>query len=114
MKFILTALVCSLLIWSAPASADKFDVRDLLDKVERQVGAKDNDRQKHRLIAQNRDGLSLSEAIAQVRRQYRGRIVKAETRMRGNREEHIIRVHTDDGRVKTVRIAGRSRSKGKR
>ncbi|MCB1844930.1 MAG: PepSY domain-containing protein [Halioglobus sp.] len=60
-------------------------------------------------LAQN-DGPSLSEAVEQVRRQYQGRIVSAETQLRGNREVHIIKVLTDDGKVKTVRVPGRSRA----
>lgn len=55
------------------------------------------------------DGPSLSEAVEQVRRQYRGRIISAETQTRGNREVHVIKVLTDGGEVKTVRIPGRSR-----
>lgn len=54
-------------------------------------------------------GPSLSDAIDRVRRQYGGRIVSAETQMRGNREVHVIKVLTDDGKVKTVRIPGRVR-----
>ena len=61
------------------------------------------------LVAQN-DGPSLSDAVEQVRRQYNGRIVSAETRVSGNREVHYIKVLTEDGKVKTVRITGRSRS----
>jgi uncharacterized membrane protein YkoI len=57
-----------------------------------------------------RDGPSLGEAVEQVRRQYQGRIVSAETEMRGNREVHVIKVLTDDGKVKTVRIPGRVRN----
>ena len=49
---------------------------------------------------------SLSQAVEQVRRQYNGRIVGAETRVSGGRETHIIKVLTSDGRVKTVRIPG--------
>ena len=52
-------------------------------------------------------GPSLDQAVEQVRRQYRGRIVGAETRRRGNCELHIIRVLTPDGTVKTVEIRGR-------
>ncbi len=60
------------------------------------------------MLAQS-GGPSLGEAVEQVRRQYNGRIVSAETRMSGNREMHVIKVLTDDGKVKTVRIPGRSR-----
>ena len=49
---------------------------------------------------------SLSEAVERVRRQYNGRIVGAETRVSGGRETHIIKVLTNDGTVKTVRIPG--------
>lgn len=60
------------------------------------------------LVAQS-DGPSLNEAVEQVRRQYNGRIVSAETRVNGNREVHHIKVLTEDGKVKTVRIPGRTR-----
>lgn len=60
------------------------------------------------LVAQN-DGPSLNEAVEQVRRQYNGRIVSAETRISGKREVHYIKVLTEDGEVKTVRIPGRTR-----
>lgn len=60
-----------------------------------------------RVLAQQ-DGPSLAEAVERVRRQYRGRIVSAETHVSGNREVHVIKVLTEDGKVKTVRIPGRS------
>ena len=53
---------------------------------------------------------SLSQAVQQVRRQYNGQIVSAETQVRGNRETHIIKVLTPDGKVKTVRVAGCNRN----
>ena len=49
---------------------------------------------------------SLSQAVEQVKRQYRGRIVSAETKVRGNQETHVIKVLTDDGKVKTVQVPG--------
>lgn len=55
-------------------------------------------------------GMTLNQAVEQVRRQYGGRIVSAETRMEGNREMHHIRVVTDDGKVKTVKVPGRTRN----
>jgi len=54
-------------------------------------------------------GMTLSQAVAQVRRQYGGRIVSAETKVSGGRETHVIKVLTDDGKVKTVRIPGQQR-----
>ena len=53
-------------------------------------------------------GKSQEQAIEQVRRQYGGRIVSAETRREGNREVHYIKVLTSDGTVKTVTVQGRS------
>jgi uncharacterized membrane protein YkoI len=58
-------------------------------------------------VAQS-DGMSLNEAVEQVRRQYNGRIVSAETKRSGNREVHHIKVLTEDGKVKTVKIPGRT------
>lgn len=55
-------------------------------------------------------GVTLSQAVQQVRRQYNGQIVSAETQVNGNRETHIIKVLTPDGKVKTVRVAGRRRN----
>jgi uncharacterized protein YoaH (UPF0181 family) len=63
-------------------------------------------------VAQS-NGMSLSEAIAMVKRQYKGRIVGAETVVKGNREEHRIRVLTEDGKVRTVRVSGRVISRGR-
>ena len=55
-------------------------------------------------------GVSLSQAVEQVRRQYKGRIVSAVTEVNGKREVHVIKVLTDDGKVKTVRVQGKQRS----
>jgi hypothetical protein len=52
-------------------------------------------------------GMTLSQAVEQVRRQYNGQIVSAETRVSGKQETHIIKVLTQDGKVKTVRVPGR-------
>lgn len=53
-------------------------------------------------------GVSLEQAIAQVRRKYPdGRIISAETRRSGNREVHHIKVLTRDGKVKTETRQGR-------
>ena len=61
------------------------------------------------LVLAQADGPSLQETVERVRRQYNGRIVSAETRVRGSREVHVIKVLTEDGKVKTVQIPGRSR-----
>ncbi len=59
------------------------------------------------VVAQS-NGMSLQEAVRRVQRQYGGRIVSAHTETRGGREVHVIRVMTDDGTVRTVRMPGRS------
>jgi len=55
-------------------------------------------------------GKTLEQAVEQVRRQYKGRIVSAKTEMNGNQEVHVIKVLTEDGTVKTVRVPGRTRN----
>lgn len=60
-------------------------------------------------VAQNGGGKSLSEAVEQVRRQTNGRILSAETKVKGNREVHHIKVLTKDGKVKTVKVQGHKR-----
>ena len=61
--------------------------------------------------AQN-NGMSLSDAVEQVRRQTDGRIISAETRTSNGREVHHIKVLTKDGKVKTHKIQGRARGNG--
>lgn len=64
----------------------------------------------HRLHLAQGGGKSLNEAVEQVRRQYKnGRIISAETRTNGKREVHHIRVMMEDGKVRTVKVNGRSR-----
>lgn len=59
-------------------------------------------------VAQGR-GKSLNEAVEQVKRQYpNSRVVSAETRRSGNREVHHIKILTQDGKVRTVKVQGRS------
>ena len=62
-------------------------------------------------VAQN-DGMSLSDAVEQVRRQTNGRIVSAETKIKNGREVHHINVLTEDGKVKTHKVQGRKRGNG--
>lgn len=56
-------------------------------------------------------GVSLNQAVEQVKRQCKDcRVVSAETKRQGNREVHHIKVLTQDNKVKTFRIQGRSLS----
>ena len=61
------------------------------------------------LEAMQSNGVSLSQAVEQVRRQYNGRILSAVTQVSGDREVHEIKVLTQDGTVKTVRVQGKKR-----
>ena len=65
-----------------------------------------------RIVVAQGGGKSLNEAVEQVRRQYNGRIVSAETRMQGDREVHYVKVLTEGGKVKTVKVNGKKRGKG--
>lgn len=53
------------------------------------------------------DGMSLAEAIESVRRRTGGRVVSAETKVKGGREVHHIKVLTKDGKVRTHKVNGR-------
>lgn len=56
-------------------------------------------------------GMSLNQAVEQVKRQCKGcRIISAETKRSGNREVHHIKALTKDNKVKTFRIQGRTLS----
>ena len=47
---------------------------------------------------------SLDEAVSEARDRYNGRVLSAETRRRDGREQHNIRILTNDGRVKRLHI----------
>ena len=56
------------------------------------------------------NGVSLSQAVEQVRRKYEGgQIVDAKTQVSGGREMHVIKVLTENGTVKTERVPGKRR-----
>ena len=61
-------------------------------------------------VATQGGGMTLSEAVAQVKR--RGnvkQVISAETEVSGGRETHVIKVLTKDGQVRTHRIPGKRR-----
>ncbi len=49
--------------------------------------------------------LTLEQAAEQVARQYNAKVVSAHTVERDGRRVHVIRILTDDGVVRTVRVA---------
>lgn len=61
-----------------------------------------------RVAQQLGGGLSLQQAIQIAQGRYQGRVVRADTVMRGGRVMHEVRILGDDGRVRTVRIDAQS------
>lgn len=108
----LVRLLPTLLLGSVLAltsvSASAYDLEDALRDLNDQYQDRDRGRQDFR-VAQNKGGKSLSEAVEQVRRKTNGRILSAETKVKGNREVHHIKVLTEDGKVKTHKVQGRRR-----
>lgn len=51
---------------------------------------------------------SLEQAVNEARDRYPGRVLSAETQRKGGRESHQIRILTDQGRVKRLRIDAES------
>ena len=47
---------------------------------------------------------SLDDAVSRIRRQSEGRVLSAETVRKDSREEHRVRIITDDGRVRRYRM----------
>ena len=75
-----------------------------------QVGGAEQPGPAAALVAMQSNGLTLAQAVEQVRRKYPGgQIVRAQTRVNGGRETHEIRVLTADGKVKTERVPGKRR-----
>ena len=93
---------------ASPAPVDAYDLERSLRALHPQYDAIAGDAD-HR-VAQ-RGGMTLSQAIESVRRQGNvKRILSADTRMSGNREVHHIKYLTQDGKVRTARVQGRTRS----
>ncbi len=68
-------------------------------------------------LAQPDRRTSLDQAVEEARGRFPGRVLSAETQRQGGRESHSIRILTDDGRVKRLRIdaeSGRFERRGKR
>ena len=89
-----------------PVDADAFDLQQSFNELQPQV---DDAARPDNRVAQNSGGKSLSEAVDQVRRQTKGKILSAETKVSGNREVHHVKVLTDDGKVRTHKVQGRNR-----
>ena len=52
----------------------------------------------------SRDSMSLNEAVAQAKRSFPGRVLRAETQSRGDRRVHVVRILNEQGKVRTLRF----------
>lgn len=50
--------------------------------------------------------MTLAEAVNKVRRDTGGKVLSARTEIRNNRQIHIVKVLTKDGKVRYVQVAG--------
>lgn len=104
---LLPIVLIAALLALTPVGASAYDLEQALRELQDQQ--QDDARPDYRVSQRGGGGKSLPEAIEQVRRQTNGRILSAETRIKGDREVHHIKVLTKDGKVKTHKIQGRKR-----
>lgn len=118
-------VACSLVVaLASTAHADKQD-GDLADRVyekykkRKQQGVKPDDivdrrgedrsgRSDSRRSYERAERFSLDQAVNMVRREYGGKVIRAESRNSGGRVVHYVKVHTDDGRVRTFKVDANS------
>ncbi len=106
MRSITTAIVAltgaALLLGTvADAHADKWN-DDLADRVFENFKRRDNRGSGDELK------ISLDQAANKVRRQYGGKVIGATTRRDDGRSVHYIKLLSQDGKVRTVRVDGRT------
>ncbi len=56
----------------------------------------------------DRPRVSLDQAVSKVRSQYGGKVIRAETRNVDGRSMHYVKILSAEGRVRTVRVDGRT------
>jgi len=104
----LTMLLAIALVTLPVASVQAFDLEQALANL--QPDSAESARPDIR-VAQ-KGGKSLAECVEQIRRKTNGRIINAETKVKGGREVHHVKVLTKDGKVKTNKCQGRKRGNG--
>ncbi len=57
-----------------------------------------------RPIVLAKSDMSLDAAVAMVRERFGGKVISATTTSRGGKKVHVIKVLSDEGRVRTVRV----------
>jgi uncharacterized membrane protein YkoI len=58
-------------------------------------------------------GLSLDQAVQQAKERMGGRVISAETQERDGRRTHNIRILTDEGKLRRLRIDAGNNDRGK-
>jgi len=64
------------------------------------------------MIAEQRDGISLDEAVRRAEAQYRAKVVRTDVQDEDGRKIYVLKLLSEDGRVVTVRVdaaTGRAR-----
>ena len=64
------------------------------------------------MIAEQRDGISLDEAVRRAEAQYRAKVVRTDVQDEDGRKIYVLKLLSEDGRVVTVRVdaaTGRTR-----
>lgn len=98
LRYLIIVLICAAFSSAANAQVSVSQPSDVLQQSNATVDASIGE---ERVFA---DRVTLEQAVRQVRKQYGGRIVSAETRGSGGSRTHVIKVLTEKGRVVTVRI----------
>ncbi|MFK7955332.1 MAG: PepSY domain-containing protein [Lysobacterales bacterium] len=52
------------------------------------------------------NAMTLSQAVNKVRRDTGGKVLSAKTEVRNNRQIHVVKVLTKDGKVRYVQVTG--------
>ncbi|MEW5008436.1 MAG: hypothetical protein RPR28_03535 [Cycloclasticus sp.] len=56
------------------------------------------------MVLAKQQGVTLDQALQQVKKQQQGKVLAAETKLQQGVSVHVIKVLTEEGRVKKIRI----------
>jgi len=68
--------------------------------------------QRSGMVAEQRDGITLDEAVRRAEAQYRAKVVRTDVQDEDGRKVYVLKLLSEDGRVVTVRVdaaTGRAR-----
>ncbi len=95
-KSVITLILCGVLV-SMPVAAQRYSLRELAPL------------NQQRMVLAQGGGESLNSAVSRIRKQTGGRVLSAETREENGQQVHYIRVLTQNGKVKNIRIVAQPR-----